>query len=249
MITYCQYLKDLFGNNFIGIKIYQPQVDPYLEKLKTILKEDFNEFTKNQLERDRGEYYIKVINNFEYDSLCQTEGMDKFINSLDSVFDFEIDDIRLIGLGKAEFGVNKSYFIIANSTKLEEIRNRYELPKTDFHVTLGFKWKDVENARKNQVISEKSNFIKLLSDEFYNHHETFEFIKNIDNFNGDSEQEVEPIKMTETSATFRLGKNLYFTVSLIDDSFRIVAEWTDTVDKPILSTTIVKKKLKEFLKN
>lgn len=248
MITYCQYLKDIFGENFIGIKFYPPQVEPYLDKLKEILKDDYEEYVKNQQERDRGEYYIKVISTSEYDELCRTEGMDKFINSLESVFDFEIDDIKILGLGKAEKSSNKSYFMVINSNKLEVIRSRYDLPKLDFHVTLGFKWKDVEGVRKNQILNPKSGFIKLLSDEFYNHHETFEFIKNIDNFNGDSELEVEPIKLTETSATFRLGKNLYFTVGLVEDSFRIVAEWIDKSDKPILSTTVVKKKFKELQK-
>lgn len=246
MITYCQYLKDIFGQNFIGVKFFSPQVEPYLEKLKPILKDNFEEFTKNQQERDRGEYFIKVISTIEYDRLCQSQGMDEFINSLESVFDYEIDDIKCLGLGKAERDPNKSYYIVINSTKLEEIRNRYELPKTDFHVTLGFKWKDVEGVRKNEILLEKTNFIQLLSDEFYKHHETFEFIKNIDNFNGDSELEVEPIKITETSATFRLGKNLYFTVSLVDEQFRIVAEWFGKSDIPILSTTVVKKKFKEL---
>lgn len=246
MITYCQYLKDIFGDNFIGIKFYPTQVESYLNKLKSILKDDFDDFTKNQLDRDRGEYYIKVISVSEYDSLINSMGMDKFINSLDSIFDFEIDDIKILGLGKAERLQNKSYFIVINSVKLDEIRSRYELPKTDFHVTLGFKWKDVEGVRKNQILTNKTNFLQLLSDEFYKHDETFEFIKNIDNFTGDSELEVEPIKIKETSATFRLGKNLYFTVSLVEDTFRIVAEWFDKSNLPILSTTIVKKKFKQI---
>lgn len=246
MITYCQYLKDMFGQNFIGVKFYPTQVEPYLEKLKTILKDDYDSYIKNQLQRDNGEHYIKVISTFEYDRLCQSEGLDNFINSLETVFDYEVNDIKCLGLGKAERDGNKSYYILVNSTKLEEIRNKYDLPKVDFHVTLGFKWKDVEGVRKNQILSEKTNFIKLLSEEFYKHHETFEFIKNIDNFNGDSELEVESIKINETSATFRLGRNLYFTVTLVDEKFRISAEWFGKSDLPILSTTVVKKKFKEL---
>ena len=246
MITYCQYLKDIFGQNFIGVKFYPTQVEPYLEKLKTILKDDYESYTKNQLQRDKGDFYIKVISNFEYDRLCQSNGLDNFINSLESVFDYEIDDIKCLGLGKAERDGNKSYFIVINSSKLEEIRNKYDLPKIDFYVTLGFKWKDVEGVRKDQILSEKTNFIQLLSEEFYKHHETFEFIKNVDNFTGDSELEVEPINIKETSATFRLGRNLYFTVTLIDGKLRISAEWFGKSDVSILSTTVVKKKFKEL---
>lgn len=246
MITYCQYLKDIFVDNFIGIKFYPTQVEPYLNKLKSILKDDYDSFVKNQLDRDGGQHYLKVITVLEYDKLCQSLGMDKFINSLESIFDYEIDDIKILGLGKAERDSNKSYFLVINSDKLDEIRNRYDLPKVDFHITLGFKWKDVEGVRKNQLLKEKSNFIQLLSDEFYKHHETFEYIKNIDNFTGDSELEVDPIRITDTSATFRLGRNVYFTVTLVDDAFRIVAEWFGKSDIPILSTTVVKKKFKEL---
>jgi hypothetical protein len=85
-----------------------------------------------------------------------------------------------------------------------------------------------------------------LSDNFYNHHETFEFLKNISNFCADSELEIDPIKIGETSATFRIGKNLYFTVSLVENEFRIVAEWFGKADIPILSNTIVKRKFKEL---
>lgn len=246
MLHYTQYLKDTLGSNFLGIKIFDPQIDVYLDRLKKILGDEFETYRENKLVSDRGEHFIEVMSVFEYDNLVRERGMDEFINSLDSVFDYEIDDIRFLGLGKAQLNSNTSYFIVVNSDKLSDIRQKYELPVIDFHVTLGFKWKDVKGVRKNQILPEKSNFIKLLSDEFYKHDETFEFIKNIENFTGDSELEIEPIKIQETSATFRIGKNSYFTVSLIEDKFRISAEWFGKSDVPILSITVVKKKFKEL---
>lgn len=246
MSVYSQYLKDGLGSNFLGIKIFEPQIEIYLERLKKILGDEFETYRENKLVADRGEHFIEVISVFEYDNLVREKGMDDFINSLDSVFDYEIDDIKFMGLGKVQLNSNTSYFVIINSDKLNDIRQKYDLPKTDFHVTLGFKWKDVKGVRKNQILPEKSNFIKLLSDEFYKHDETFEFIKNIENFTGDSELEIEPIKIQETSATFRIGKNSYFTVTLINDKFRISAEWFGKSDVPILSITVIKKKFKEL---
>lgn len=246
MLHYTQYLKDNLGSNFLGIKVFETQIEPYMERLEKILGDEFEIYKKNKLVSDRGEYFIEVISVFEYDNLVRQRGMDEFINSLDSVFSYEIDDIKFMGLGKASLNGNTSFFIVVQSNKLDQIRRRYELEDTHFHVTLGFKWKDVKGVPKNQIVPEKTNFIKLLSEEFYKHDETFEFIKNIDNFTGDSELEVEPIKLTETSANFRLGKNLYFTVALVDDKFRIVAEWFDKSDSPILSITVVKKKFKEL---
>jgi hypothetical protein len=246
MLHYTQYLKDTLGSNFLGVKIFEPQIEPYMDRLKKILGEEFEKYKENKLVADKGEYFIEVISVFEYDNLVREKGMDEFINSLDSVFSYEIDDIRFLGLGRVQLNSNTSYFIIINSDKLSDIRQKYDLPVTDFHVTIGFKWKDVKGVRKNQILPEKSNFIKLLSDEFYKHDETFEFIKNIDNFTGDSELEINPIKIKETSATFRIGKNSYFTITLIDDKFRISAEWFGTSDLPILSTTVIKKKFKEL---
>ena len=246
MTSYIQYLKDNLGSNFLGIKIFQTQIDPYLERLKNILGDDYENYVQTKLNESRGEYFIEVISVFEYDNLIRERGMDEFINSLELIFDFEIDDLQWLGLGKAHLNTNTSYFIVLKSNKLDAIRQKYDLPETDFHITLGYKWKDVKGVRKNQILKEKSTFIQLLSDEFYNHDETFEFIKNIDNFNANSEFEIKPIKIEKTSATFRIERNTYFTVSLINDEFRIVAEWYDKSDKPILSNTIVKRKLKEL---
>jgi hypothetical protein len=246
MSTYIQYLKDTLGSNFLGLKIYQTQVDSFLETMRKVLGDNFEIYTNNQKLRDKDGYHLSVISVIEYDNLCREQSIDKFINSLEAIFNYEIDDLKLLGLGKASDSVNTSYFIVCNSDKLNQIREKYDLPKTDLHITLGFKWKDVYGVRKNEVIEEKSDFIKLLSDNFYNHHETFEFLKNISNFTADSELEIDPVKIQETSATFRIGKNLYFTVSLVENEFRIVAEWFGKADIPILSTSIVKRKLKEL---
>ena len=246
MATYTQYLKDTLGSNFLGLKIFPHQVEPFLENMKKVLGDDFEIFTNNQKLRDKDGYHLSVISVIEYDNLCREMGIDKFINSLESVFDYEVDDLKLLGLGKASDGVNTAYFVVCDSNKLNQIREKYDLPKIDLHITLGFKWKDVYGVRKNEIIKEKSDFIQLLSDNFYNHHETFEFLKNISNFTADSELEIDPIKIQETSATFRIGKNLYFTVSLVNNEFRIVAEWFGKSDIPILSNSIVKRKFKEL---
>lgn len=246
MIQYVQYLKDNLDNNFLGIKIFEDGIEPYMTRLSQILGDQFEIYTKNKKILDRGEFFIEVVSVFEYDRLIHELGMDNFINSLESVFDYEVDDIKFLGLGKAQLSSNTSYFIVVRSQKLEDIRDKYELPKIDFHITLGFKWKDVKGVRKNQIIKEKSNFIQLLSDDFYKHDETFEFIKNIENFSGDSELEVEPIKIEENWATFRIGRNLYFIVALVENKFRITAEWFGKSDTPILSNTIVKRKFNEL---
>ncbi len=242
MIHRVEYLKDILGSNYIGINVPIQIVSPFLDRLKNVLGDEYDVYVKNQQNRDNGHYHITVINVMDYNRLSKEMGIDKFINSLESVFDFDFDDVQFLGLGKAQKQDNKSYFIVVRSEKLQEVRRKYGLSEQDFHVTLGFKWKDVFGVRKNEIIKESEPFLKLLKKSYYKNHETFDFVKEIENFEGDSEQEIEPIEIRETTATFRNGKNDYITVSLIDNEFRITNKYQDFSNKPILSHTLISKK-------
>jgi hypothetical protein len=246
MIHRLDYLKDIAGNNYIGVNIYVDFVQSYLERLKNIIGDEYDVYIKNQQNRDHGHYHITVINVMEYNKLSKDLGMDKFINSLEAAFDFDFDDLQFLGIGSAEKAGNKAYFIVVRSEKLQEVRKRYGLPEQDFHVTLGFKWKDVFGVRKNEVLKENEPFFKLLRDLYYKNQETFEFIKEVENFEGDSEKDIEPIEIRDTTATFRNGDNDYFSISLIGDSLRVVAKWQDSQKRPILSNTLISKKFKDI---
>jgi hypothetical protein len=245
MIRRIEYLKDTLGNNYLGLAINPIEVEPYLEKLKAILGEQYEIYTGNQKNRDLGKYHITVINVMDYNSLINRLGIDTFVNSLEVVFDFEIDDVKMIGIGKAEKAGNTAYFVVIRSEKLDAIRNKYELPEQDFHITIGFKYKDVFGVRKNEVIKDTDGFLDILSHIYFKNHESFDFIKELDNFEGDTELEIEPIKIEKTNATFRNGVGNYFTIALVENSLRVVAQWGDDSNKPILARTLVARKLKE----
>lgn len=246
MTYYLEYLKDSVGNNYIGINIYKDTVSPFLDRLKNILEGEYDTYVKNQQNRDHGHYHITVINVMDYNRLSKEMGIDKFINSLESCFDYEIDDLKLMGLGTAQKNDNRAYFIVVNSDKLNQIRERFNLPPHDFHITLGFKWKDVFGVRKNEVIKEIDPFLKLLKKHYYNQDETFDFIKQIPNFEGDREKDIEPIEISDTTFTFRCGHNQYYTISLLSpDGIRVVANWQDNTEKPILSNYLINKKFKD----
>lgn len=153
MVYYVSYLKDRLGNNYLGIDVPYEIVEPYLTKLEEILgKENYHIFTKNQQQRDHGNYHITVINVMDYNRLSKELGVDNFVNSLELVFDFEIDDLEMLGVGQAVKETNTAYFIVCQSDKLDAIRTRFNLPKQDFHVTIGFNPKDVFGVPKNKVI-------------------------------------------------------------------------------------------------
>ena len=94
MICYLTYLKDSIGNNYLGISIPNGVVEPILNELKEIIGEDDYEiYTSNQQKRDHNSYHVTVINVMDYNKLSKDLGMDKFINSLEPVFKYEIDDL------------------------------------------------------------------------------------------------------------------------------------------------------------
>jgi hypothetical protein len=96
----------------------------------------------------------------------------------------------MLGVGTAQKNENRAYFVVCRSEKLQAIRKRYNLPEQDFHVTLGFKFKDVFGVRKNEVLKKTSKFVQLLGQEYLKR-ENFEFLRKIDNWNwGESESEI-----------------------------------------------------------
>ena len=153
MKHYVEHVKDAIGQNYLGIKIDKLEVLPFLDKLRSILgKEEYDLYTGNQQARDHGVYHMTVINAMDYGRLTKSMGMDKFVAALQPIFEYEIDDLEMLGVGKAEAKGNAAYFVVCQSDKLEALRDRFELPKHDFHITLGFDKKDVFGVPKNEII-------------------------------------------------------------------------------------------------
>ena len=153
MKYYVEHVKDTNGSNYLGIKIDKLEVLPFLDKLRSVLgKEDYDLYTQNQQTRDHGVYHMTVINVMDYGRLTKAMGMDKFVAALQPIFEYEIDDLEMLGVGKAEAKGNTAYFVVCQSDKLDAVRTRFELPKFDFHITLGFNQKDVFGVPKNEII-------------------------------------------------------------------------------------------------
>lgn len=244
MKGYLEYLKDVYNTNYLGIKIDGGIVEPFLNELKKQIGEQHELFVNNQKKRDLGSYHITVINNSEYNNLLKSKGIDKVVNSLESFFDKHLD-FTLSGIGKAQKGNNKEYFIIVKSEDLLEIRKYYGLAEKDFIITLGFYPAEVHGVRKNILLPLRDPFLKLLSANYYNHNQSFDFLKDFEFFDYDKTKEIEVIKIEDSRATFRVEQN-YFSVSLLGDNLGISAKWQDTIKKPILSDTIITRKLKNI---
>lgn len=242
MINYVTYIKDTIGNNYLGIKMDKGIVEPFLKQLKDIIGDsDYEEFTNNQQNRDRGSYHITVINVMDYNRLTKQIGMDKFVSSLDSVFKYEIDDLKMLGIGTAERNGNRAYFIVCSSDKLDAIRNRYGLPNQDFHVTLGFKHKDVFGVRKNEVIKKEGKFLKLLKEQFYKN-DNWNFVKKIENFQLDPNSEIIPVEITDNFLKVKCDGH-YMDIGYLEDGekFWIMTRYPIEEDLPRMSETEIAK--------
>jgi hypothetical protein len=250
MIYYINYLKDILGNNYLGIDIPNDTINPFLSKLKNIIGNDtlYDEYIKNKIERDDNHYHITVINVMDYNKLSKTTGMGEFINSLETVFKYEIDDIKMLGIGTGERGGNRTYFIVVESERLEEVRNKYNLPKFDFHITIGFKWKDVFGIKKDRssLIDVKPIFLKLIGNLFYNNNEKWEFVKQIKGFDGDLYGEIIPLELNDTQFTFRVGGTcMHIGCVGDDDQLMVVCKYDADKSRQMLPTTEVAKILKK----
>ena len=238
MTFYITHLKDVLGNNYLGLDIPITIIQPYLNELRDILGEDdYVKFTENQIKRDGGHYHITVINVADYNRLSKHMGIDKFVNSLDPILKYPIDDLKLLGVGRAQKNENTAFFIVCDSAKLEAIRNRYELQKQDFHVTLGFNFRDVFGVPKNELFKKEGKFIQLLRTEFYKN-ENWNFIKNISNYDLDPKAEIIPVKLTDTYLKVKCD-GFYLDIGYQEEgeSLRIYTNYSIDEDLPRLSET------------
>jgi len=246
MTHYLEILKDTLGQNYLGIHFNQEEINPFLNQMKEHLGENFEEYHKLQQSRDHGKFHMTFMSVMEFNSVSKQVGFDKFTSYLDHLTKVNFDDIKLLGLGTAEKAGNKCFFVVLNSDLLQAARQNLGLDEKDFHITLGFKYKDVHGVPKNKVMSDVNSFLKKLKSSYISEGETFEFIKGIKNFDLDFFKLIEPIQINDTNAIFRCGEHDYIQVSLIDDSLTITGKWQDTNKLPILSQTLIERKLKQI---
>jgi hypothetical protein len=246
MVYYLSYIRDSVGNNYIGLKIPYDVVSPFLEKLKDHLSEDeYKIYIENQQKRDGGTHHITVINVMEYNKLSKETSISKFVESIEDLSKYPIDDLKMMGVGSASRNENTAYFIVCKSEKLDAIKKRYNLPPQDFHVTLGFKWKDVFGVPKNKVLESKSKFLELLKLEFYKK-ENFNFLKRIDNYQTNPDFDIIPISISDKYLKI-YSDGVIMDIGILDDQNKLWVMATYKAEKePVrLPMTEILKTLKK----
>lgn len=246
MNHYLEILKDSLGQNYVGIVFSVEEVEPFLNQLKEHLGESYDEYTKLQQIRDSGKYHMTFMSVMEFNQSSKEIGFDKFTTNLNHLMKVNFDDIKLLGLGTAEKSDNRTFFVVLKSELLNEARSTFGLDSKDFHITLGFKSKDVFGVPKNQIMTKTNSFLKKLKSNYMQEGESFEFVKGIKNFDLDFYQQIEPMEINDTNAIFRCGEHDYLQISLVDNSMTITGKWQDTNKIPILSQTLIERKFKQI---
>ncbi len=212
-----QYLKDVMGNNYVGVNIQHNEIEPCLNDLKEYLNDDkyYDIVTEYQQCRDSNHWHVTVINLFEFNALAKTIGMRQLLERIDVMFKMEIEDLLMKGIGKADKYNNIAYFAIVESDFLSSVRDSFNLPTADFHCTIGFYKKDVHGVRKNKLIDRGSKFINTINNSYYDNNKTFEFINNVKNLETELNT-FDIVSITESHINIH-SNGLCYGISLLND--------------------------------
>ena len=242
---YIEYIKDITNNNFLGVNIYAEMVYPYLEKMKTILGEDYDEYIKYQQDRDRGKHHCTLLNVADLNKVTKDLTKIKIVSELVGT---KITDFRVIGLGSAERQGNRTYYLVVRSEQMQDIRRALKLDEIDLHITLGFKYKDVHGVRKYVVIQDVDPFIGALKQYYFDYDTSFNFCKELEGYKFDISKDVFCTKITDTYAEFKVGNENgtvdRFTVALIGNQLKISCIWQGANEEsPYMADTLILRKL------
>lgn len=153
MVYKIGYIKDVLGNNYLGIKFNEQQLHSFLLRFKEHLNDDelYEVMTSNQSNRDKTDHHshhLTLINVMEINKLLKGLGS-SLQERISTILSIDIIDLEFKGIGKAEKKGNTTYFIVLDSPTLDEVRSSLGLSKKDLHITLGFDKKDVFGVPKN----------------------------------------------------------------------------------------------------
>jgi len=247
MIAKIEFIRDIIGANYIGVNIYNDAVIPFLEKMKTFVGDSYDEYVKNQQDRDLNHYHCTIFNVAELNQLL-TKDLNN-TNILNQIMtQYQADDFKMLGIGSAQKNENKAYFVVCSSEQLQAIRRRFGFKDKDLHITIGFKWKDVHGITKTKILADKEPFLEELGKYYFDFDESFNFLKELDGYDYDLAKDLFPTKIKPTYAEFRIGNEYgtadYITIALIANKLTIACKWQNADEIPYLANTLVLRKLR-----
>ncbi len=132
-------LKDNSGLRYIGGHVSAADLAVYLDKMKSLLGDEFGHYRQNQAVRDQHTFHVTLLSPKEYQHAA-----DEHL-SLGTTMTITLD-----GVGTASKDNKTTYYVVAHSTNAQFYRQKLLLSKKDLHVTLGFSPQDVYGVNKGQ---------------------------------------------------------------------------------------------------
>ena len=130
-----EILFDIYRHPYLGLRFYPYELEEALNCFRQLVgKEDFEIYSHYRQLRDGDNYHITFAPRFEYEQLGSVEGI--------------VVEVKFQGIGKIEQEKKTTFFIIAQSEDLNQIRRQAGLEPKDFHLTLGFNPKDIYGVSK-----------------------------------------------------------------------------------------------------
>lgn len=227
MIHKVEYIKDVFGSNFLGIKFSIDEVIPFLDLLYEYLdnSENYKLYTENQKKRDNNSYHLTIVSVPELEQSIKKFGYEIFNKKTEAISEYEISDLKMKGIGKAESNENAVYFIICGSDELNIIRAAFDLPEKDLHITLGFNPRDVFKQPKNKILEIPSKFTKILNKKLKENGGSYNFIYDISNFDKPLQGKgIDVLNITDSYLKIRVG-NTDMAIGVDDENqFRVFTQ-------------------------
>ena len=128
------------GDPYLSAIVDRAALHPYLDALRSYLGENrANRYILNLKRRNAGTFHITVLSPFEYGK----------------VFGRLEHNVRvhghavLHGVGCVQRPTEETYYIVVTCSEFAHFRHSLDLPPRDFHITLGFRTRDIHNVRKD----------------------------------------------------------------------------------------------------
>lgn len=239
---YLTWITDSVGKQYLGIKVDEYLIKNFLDKMKDYLGSSYDKYRSNQIRRDGEKFHITVVSNSEIESSIKRLGKEKF-NDILNTYQKRIYNCEFYGLGQISHKYEQTVYIIVNDPILTSLRFDLGFDKKDFHITLGFRNRDIHHLSKGvtSVIKEECKFIQLLRQNFYNN-ENLSWVFNLPGWNFDKNIEsLIPIKVSDKYLT------VYYDGYIMDigeagDELKILTQYKGNFTKSITSIEI-----REFL--
>lgn len=129
---------------YLSLVVPDELVDSYNNALREYIVGADSCIEKKQI-RDSGSSHITVVSAAEFGKIKKIAP-----EKLEKVLGLKQVDVFCSGIGSVSAGQNATYFSLVSSGYLDTIRDGLGLGKKDFHITLGFKEKDLHNYRKDR---------------------------------------------------------------------------------------------------